>query len=179
MAHNETGPAGSRPTYDQQSQLFNDLGDTNTSRALENNLDDTSLIFAETYRNQGTSAADICDVQTAYDNYLKYNSLMVAQLGDEDHQTDPRLAISYLELAVAYAFKQEYQESKECSEIALKLCEWIPWPEIVMNLRTLAVANLSLALLELGDAREACSKALQALQERENRLGLDDRSSML
>ncbi|KAM3413649.1 hypothetical protein BST61_g10342 [Cercospora zeina] len=174
MAHSENGTAGARPTYNQQSQLFNDLGDTNTSRALENNLDDASLHFAETflfpetYRDQGTSAADICDVDTSYDNYQKYNRLMLDQLGVGDHQTDPRLAISYLELAVGHAFKQEYQESQECSQMALKLCEWIPSPEMVMDLRTLAVANLALALLELGDASGACNEALQALKEREN-----------
>ncbi|CAK1367572.1 unnamed protein product [Cercospora beticola] len=180
IAHDQANSDVQRPPYAQQSQsLFNDLGDTNTSRALENNLDDTSLLYAETYRNLGTSAADICDVKTSYENYSKYNSLMLAQLGDDDHQTDPRLVISYLELAVAHAFRQEYQASKECSEFALTLCKWIRSPEMVMNLRTLAMANLALALLELGDYTGACNKALQALTERENRLGRDDRSSML
>ncbi|PIA96290.1 hypothetical protein CB0940_10839 [Cercospora beticola] len=180
IAHDQAYTDGKQQTYPRQlPDLFNSLGHTNTSRALEHGPDDTSFLLAETYRNLGTSAADICDVKTVYDNYVKYKELMIEQLGDDDCQTDPRLAIAYLELAVAHAFKLEYKESKSCSEVALALCESIPLPEMVMNLRTLAVANLALALLELGDAAGARDKALQALQEREERLGPDDRSSML
>lgn len=180
IAHDQAYTEDRRQPYPPQlPDLFNDLGDTNTSRALENGPDDTSFLLAETYRNLGTSAADICDVETAYENYVKYNELMVEQLGDDDSQTDPRLAISYLELAVAHAFKLEYEESRSCSQVALSLCESIPSPEMVMNLRTLAVANLALALLELGHANQARDMALQALQEREERLGSGDRTSML
>ncbi|PPJ52979.1 hypothetical protein CBER1_10953 [Cercospora berteroae] len=180
IAHDQMYSEDKQQTYPRQlPDLFNNLGDTNTSRTLEHGPDDTSFLLAETYRNLGTSAADICDVKTAYDNYVKYKELMLEQLGDDDRQTDPRLAISYLELAVAHAFKLEYKESKICSEVALFLCESIPLPEMVMNLRTLAVANLALALLALGDAVGARDKALQALQEREQRLGPNDRSSML
>lgn len=173
------------PTVEKQEPMFDKVGDIDTSQALEGDGADPHLLLAETYRSLGFSATDICDVDSAYENCSEYNRLMIEQLGHQERPSDPRLAISFLELAVAHGFRLDYENSRLCSEKALELCRWIPSTDGMdvaasgMVIQTLAVANLALALLELGNPIRARDMAMRALTDRENKVGRDDRTSFL
>lgn len=155
---------GARPAL-REAPSFDQVVPTGIGGSLEEGNVTSSLLLAETYRNLAFVAAGMSDVKTCFSNYLEYNNMMVQELGSQAQPKDPRLAISYLELGVARGFRMEYAESRQCSEKTLELVQWLDDPAFAANLRTLAVANLSLALLELGQPDEA----LEIAQEHDRR----------
>ena len=144
-------------------------------------LERAKFLQAETHRNFGGSLVEICNVEQAFRNYIAYNQLMIEELDNSSGPlpSDPRLAISYLELAVAYGFKKSYADSVACSRKALSLSYGIPEQRKAMNVRSLARANLALILLLQSIMDEAQSVAEAALLEREEILGVGDRTSMM
>ena len=110
---------------------------------------------------------------------MTYHQMMKEQLGGDAKPTDPRLAVSYMDLAVKRGFKREYAECAADSKKAIELCQWLTKPGDSLNITSLSSANMSLSLLELGDVEAAKDVALQALSAREAILGIDDRVSFM
>jgi hypothetical protein len=124
---------------------------------------------------------ELADVDMSFDNHVEYNRLMVAELESSGDAlpSDPRLAVSYLDSGVVYAFKRNYEECIRRSQRVIELSRGIPDNTKAVNLRSLAGANLAMGLLYTSRTEEALPIAEATLAEREAHLGVNDRISLV
>lgn len=66
------------------------------------------FLLAETYRNLGCSAAEINDSKATISNLQTYNALMRHEFAEKEPDADPRLVISYFNLALGYTMAGQY-----------------------------------------------------------------------
>ena len=137
------------------------------------------FLLAETYRNLGCSAAEINDSEATISNLQKYNAMMRNEFAEKEPDTDPRLAISYFDLALGYTMAGRYEEAVSCNVTALEEAQRLKSPDQAKATSSLPLTNLACTYWLMGRSEEADTILKTALKAREDLFGVNDRKSMV
>lgn len=161
-----------------QSNLYSCFNGRDNSSATDD-VDRARILLAETHRNMGCNAAEINKGELARHNFQIYNNMMIEASQAPTAEADPRLPISYFELATAHIMLRNWDESMRCNHAALEEAAKIKDVTRLTPIRTLTLTNLACACLLTGRIEEALGHASMALKEREALYGPNDRQSMM
>ena len=138
---------------------------------------DIDNIFAEIQHNRGVMANEINRANESLEYLLKFNTMMMKELGHKRPGTDMRLALSFNELGCAYMVRDDYPHAEECFEKSIssmeKLDNYERWQV------SLPGVNLSVVYWLTGRYTEALDVLLQGLRDREKKFGFNDRESFM
>lgn len=72
------------------------------------------FLLAETYRDLECSAAEIRDSKTTISSLQTYNIMVRHDIAEKEPDADPRLTISYFDLALGYTTTGPCEEAVRC-----------------------------------------------------------------
>jgi len=108
---------------------------------------------------------------------LKFNTMMMKELGHRRPGTDMRLALSFNELGCAYMVRDDYPHAEDCFEKSInsmeKLDNYERWQV------SLPGVNLGVVYWLTERYTEALDVLLQGLRDREKKFGFNDRESFI
>ncbi|KAI9930214.1 hypothetical protein MW887_012026 [Aspergillus wentii] len=142
-------------------------------------LGKASFLLAETYRNLGCHAAEINQFAMAKSCFETYNTMMIDKFHDTPPGDDPRLMVSYVELATAHIMIEDWPNAVRCNLKALEAAEKLTDPFKAKQGRTLPLTNLACTYMLSERIEDAGDLLYTALREREELFGSNDRQSML
>jgi tetratricopeptide (TPR) repeat protein len=138
---------------------------------------DIDNIFAEIQHNRGVMANEINRPNESLEYLLKFNTMMMKELGHGRPGTDMRLALSFNELGCAYMVRDDYPHAEECFEKSIssmeKLDNYERWQV------SLPGVNLGVVYWLTGRYNKALDVLLQGLRDREKKFGFNDRESFM
>lgn len=132
--------------------------------------------LAEIYHNRGVVANEV-NRKESLDHLLKFNHMMLKELGNKAPGTDMRLALSFNELGCAYMLREEYQKAEDCYRESIssmeKLDNYERWQI------SLPVVNLGMVYWLTERYWEANDVLFQGIKDREKKFGYNDRESFM
>ncbi|KAF2227803.1 hypothetical protein BDZ85DRAFT_254903 [Elsinoe ampelina] len=135
-------------------------------------------VLGEVYNSVGGIAEETNDAETAIHYMLKYHEM----LGHDPvlpGGTDQRLVVCYYDLALAYAMHGNYGEALVWCAKSTEAASFLRDPMTVKRARSLALVNRGMTYWLMGDNDNALQTLNQALREREELYGPNDRESMI
>lgn len=142
--------------------------------SIERAIDQT---LAKIMHNRGCIAIELNKPVKSLQYLLKFNEVMMQELGNRNGGTDMRLALSFNELGCAYMLNEDYLHAEECFESSIdgikNLDNYEPW------LLSFPGVNLGAVYLLTGRLTEADDILLKALRDRERKFGFNDRESFM
>lgn len=140
----------------------------------ERDIDD---ILAEVHHNRGVIANETNRPDQSLRYLVKFNEMMLAELGERRAGTDMRLALSFNELGCAWMLQDDYPHAEECFKKSIKamkvLDNYEPWQV------SLPGVNLGVVYWLTGRNDEALEVLLKGLRDRERKFGYNDQESFM
>jgi len=133
--------------------------------------------LAEILHNRGCIALEINEPSDALHYHKLFNDRMVKQLSGKAGETDMRLAISWNELGNAYMLNDNWVEGEKCFRTSIE--EMKRLRDFNNTIISLPLANLGLSYWLQKRLDEAAGILLEALEDRADELGEDDKVSFI
>lgn len=138
---------------------------------------DIDNLIAEILHNRGVMANEINRPTESLDYLLKFNAMMMRELGDQKSGTDMRLALSYNELGCSYMLRDDYANAEDCFNNSIasmeKLDSYERWQV------SLPGVNLGVIYWLTERFDEALKVLSQGLCDRERKFGYNDQESFM
>jgi tetratricopeptide (TPR) repeat protein len=132
--------------------------------------------LAEIYHNRGVVANEV-NRKESLDYLLKFNDMMLKELGNKPPGTDMRLSLSFNELGCAYMLREDYQMAEDCFQKSIssmeKLDNYEKWQV------SLPVVNLGMVYWLTKRYSEAIDVLFQGIKDREKKFGYNDTESFM
>ncbi|KAF1845081.1 uncharacterized protein K460DRAFT_394818 [Cucurbitaria berberidis CBS 394.84] len=138
---------------------------------------DIESLLAEIHHNRGVMANEINRPHESLNYLLKFNAMMMKELGDRRPGTDMRLALSFNELGCAYMLQNDYEHAEKCFEKSIssmeKLDNYERWQV------SLPGVNLGVVYWLTERYTDALDILSRGLRDRERKFGFNDQESFI
>ena len=136
-----------------------------------------NFTLAEINHNLGCIATEINEPADALKHNKIFKEMVYRELGDCAPEDEPRVAISWNELGIAYMLNEDWKKGEECFRTSMELMRKVDSSDPTQL--SLPVVNIGLSYWLQGRTTEAANILEDGLRHREAKYGRADRVSFV